>query len=209
MTTVVLAAGRSRRFGPANKLLAEVDGVPLIVRTLRRVMAATDGPVCLVIGHQAHRLRQALARHGLRSARLHIVHSRFARAGMSHSLARGLFAAPRISTAIQVHLGDMPGIDRRTTSGLRRRLNHGYRVARPHHRGQPGHPVRLRRAILPSESEVAQHGLRATLRHIAAAERDRFEAGPHCVADYDRRQMLRVLIQPRTHRHTPSPVRCT
>lgn len=209
MTTIVLAAGRSRRFGLANKLLSDIHGVPLIVLTLRRVLAATDGPVCLVTGHQASRLRHTLARHDLRSPRLRIVHSRLAGSGMSHSLARGLFAAPRLSTAIQIHLGDMPGIDRRVTDGLRRRLNRGAQVARPQHRGKPGHPVRLRRHLIPPESQVAQHGLRGTLQHVPAAERHRFEAGPFCVLDGDRPQMIRVLISAFERCPTPSSVRCT
>ena len=40
---IVLAAGKSRRFGEANKLLAQFEGEPLIVRTLRQVAGVRVG----------------------------------------------------------------------------------------------------------------------------------------------------------------------
>ena len=43
IAAIVLAAGSSRRFGAANKLLAEIDGVPLLARVVARVLAARDG----------------------------------------------------------------------------------------------------------------------------------------------------------------------
>lgn len=57
---IVLAAGASRRMG-RNKLLLEVDGEPMVRRTVRRVLAAGCSPVVVVTGHEGERVRTALA----------------------------------------------------------------------------------------------------------------------------------------------------
>ncbi len=56
---VVLAAGASRRMG-ANKMLLDVDGVPMVRRTVTRVLASGVERAVVVLGHEADRVRQAL-----------------------------------------------------------------------------------------------------------------------------------------------------
>ena len=59
---VVLAAGASRRMGPGrNKMLLELEGEPLARRVVRRALAAGLTPVVAVLGHEADRVREALA----------------------------------------------------------------------------------------------------------------------------------------------------
>lgn len=57
---VVLAAGASRRMG-TNKLLLPVEGEPMVRRTVCRVIDAGCAPIVVVTGHDAERVREALA----------------------------------------------------------------------------------------------------------------------------------------------------
>jgi len=59
---VVLAGGRSTRFGDADKAVATLDGRPLVARVVDAVAAATDEPPVLSVAtaDQAERLRNAL-----------------------------------------------------------------------------------------------------------------------------------------------------
>jgi molybdopterin-guanine dinucleotide biosynthesis protein A len=59
---VVLAGGRSTRFGDADKALATFGGRPLVARAVDAVAAATDGPPLLSVAtdEQAERLADAL-----------------------------------------------------------------------------------------------------------------------------------------------------
>jgi len=57
---IVLAAGASRRMG-RNKMLLELEGEPLVRRAARRALAAGLSPVVVVLGHEADRVRAALA----------------------------------------------------------------------------------------------------------------------------------------------------
>lgn len=57
---VLLAAGTSSRFGDANKLLATVDGEPLVRHAARTLLAAHLARVVAVVGHESDRVRAAL-----------------------------------------------------------------------------------------------------------------------------------------------------
>ena len=62
---VVLAAGNGDRFCNGtrqSKLLEQVLGVPLIVRTLASARAAGIGHVDLIVGYQAERVREVVER---------------------------------------------------------------------------------------------------------------------------------------------------
>ena len=61
---IVLAAGASRRMG-RNKMLLELEGEALVRRAARRALAAGLSPVVVVLGHEADRVRAALADLGL------------------------------------------------------------------------------------------------------------------------------------------------
>jgi molybdenum cofactor cytidylyltransferase len=57
---IVLAAGASRRMG-RNKMLLDVDGVPMVRRTVQRVIDAGASPVIVVLGNEPDAVRAALA----------------------------------------------------------------------------------------------------------------------------------------------------
>ena len=138
IAAVVLAAGQSRRMGTLNKLLIEVDGVPMVRRVAAAALASKAAPVVVVTGHEAERVRAALA--GLDVAFAH--NSDFAE-GMSSSLHCGVEALdPAIDGAV-VCLGDMP----RTSAALIDRLIadfnplEGRAIGVPTYRGKRGNPV--------------------------------------------------------------------
>ncbi len=101
VAAIVLAAGRASRMG-SNKLLAELDDVPIVRRTVAAALASRARPVVVVTGHEAAAVREALA--GLDVVFAH--NPSFAE-GMSTSLRAGLAAAGTADAAL-VCLGDMP-----------------------------------------------------------------------------------------------------
>ena len=60
VAAVVLAAGRSRRMGTVNKLLAPIAGQPLIGYAVAAACASSARPVIVVVGHEAAALRRVL-----------------------------------------------------------------------------------------------------------------------------------------------------
>jgi molybdenum cofactor cytidylyltransferase len=105
IAAVVLAAGRSRRMGGPNKLVAELGGKPLVRRVTEEVLSSRARPVIVVTGHQRERVEAALD--GLPLKKVH--NPSFAE-GLSTSLKAGLAALPPDVDGAIVCLGDMPQV---------------------------------------------------------------------------------------------------
>ena len=60
LAAVLLAAGEARRMQGINKLLLEIDGVPLVRRSAHMLVRAGIEDIVVVLGHQADRVRAAL-----------------------------------------------------------------------------------------------------------------------------------------------------
>ena len=101
---LVLAAGASSRFG-SNKLLAPLEGRPLLQHALDAVAAAGLADVVVVLGDEAPAMEAAIAWRGERRA----VNERPGD-GLSSSLRVGLDAAVEVAgaDAVLVVLGDQP-----------------------------------------------------------------------------------------------------
>jgi molybdenum cofactor cytidylyltransferase len=103
---VVLAAGRSTRFGHgAHKLLTTIGDVPLVRLSVRAAVDAGVGEVVVVTGAKAAAVEQALDGLPVRVVR----EPAFAD-GMALSLRRGVVALARDVDAILISLGDQPSM---------------------------------------------------------------------------------------------------
>jgi molybdenum cofactor cytidylyltransferase len=60
VAAVILAAGESRRFGPENKLLADVGGVPLVRRVTSAIKQEEISEIVVVTGHDRPAVEKAL-----------------------------------------------------------------------------------------------------------------------------------------------------
>lgn len=110
---VLLAAGDSERFGERDKLLATVDGEPLVRRAARTLTDAEVDPVAAVVRPDASDVRDALAGLGLTA-----VENPNAAAGQETSVRRGVAWARERADAVVFALGDMPRVDPGTVDRL-------------------------------------------------------------------------------------------
>ena len=106
IAAIVLAAGQSKRMGAVNKLLCEVDGVPMVARVVDAARASRAEPVVVVTGHESDVIRETL---GGRSVA--VAHNPDFADGMSTSLRVGLDALSDDVDAAIICLGDMPWLD--------------------------------------------------------------------------------------------------
>ena len=91
IAAIVLAAGRSRRMAPHNKLLlADRTGKPMIARVVDNVLSSHARPIIVVTGHQAEQVQKALAGKPVR-----FVHADDYAEGLSASLKAEIAAVPR------------------------------------------------------------------------------------------------------------------
>jgi molybdenum cofactor cytidylyltransferase len=135
---LLLAAGQSRRMGGPNKLLAEIDGLPMVARVAQRLLASRARPIVAVLGNQAEAVDAALGKLPVERVR----NPDFA-AGLSTSLKRGIAALPDDLEGVVVCLGDMPLISGRHMDRLIAAFNpiEGRMIIVPTRRGKRGNPV--------------------------------------------------------------------
>ncbi len=180
---VVLAAGRSSRARPANKLLAPVGGKPMVRRVAETALAARLAPVVVVTGFEAAKVEAALA--GLAVAFAH--NDDYAK-GMGGSIGRGVAALPAEASACVILLGDMPEVTAATVAALAAAFDADAAkdICVPVAGGRRGNPVLFGRAHFAALKTIA--GDRGGKDIVAAHPANVREVGvedPGVFADYD------------------------
>lgn len=138
IAAVVLAAGRSTRMGPENKLLKLVDGAPLVARTVKQVSGADVDQIFVVTGHEHGRVEACLE-----AFTVELVHNPDYRDGLSSSLKAGVAALPGSYEGVLVALGDMPHIGPQVMNKLIAAFNpeENRAICVPTYKGKRGNPV--------------------------------------------------------------------
>lgn len=145
IVALVLAAGRGTRFGQSPKLLAQLDGKPLVRHAVEAALGAGFATL-VVLGHREPEIKAALD-----DLPVGFVFNPIYADGLSTSLKAGFGALPRSAEAAIILLGDMPGI----TPDLLHRLVAAWKAAGrpsaaiPVAAGQRGNPVLLSRQLAP------------------------------------------------------------
>ncbi len=142
LVILVLAAGQSRRMGGRDKLLEQVDAMPLLRRTV--TMAAEVAPVIVALPPPPHPRYACLQ--DLDITRVAVPD---ATDGMNASLRRALASVPTNAQAAMILLADLPDL---TAQDLKKvaqaTVNGSFNVWRGvTEDGLPGHPVVLDRSL--------------------------------------------------------------
>jgi molybdenum cofactor cytidylyltransferase len=152
VAAIVLAAGRSSRMGGANKLLTEIEGLPMVTRAVDVALASRARPVIVVVGHDAPRLRAAI---GDRPVTL-IENPAYA-SGMASSLKAGIVALPVDIDGALVCLADMPQVGPQTLDRLIAAFNplEGRAICVPSWDAKRGNPVLWAKSFFPEIASLA------------------------------------------------------
>jgi molybdenum cofactor cytidylyltransferase len=146
VAALILAAGRGSRFGEAPKLLALLDGKPLVRWVAQAALGSAARPVVVVTGHRAAEVEGALA-----DLPVEIAPNPAYRDGLSSSLKVGFRALPGSAQAAVVLLGDMPLVGSSTIDRLVAAWRDSGRPSAlvPLTGGRRSNPVVLSCALLP------------------------------------------------------------
>ncbi len=200
LATVILAAGGSARLG-RPKQLVRLHGRTLLDRAVSAALAATEGPVIVVVGADGLRLRSVVAR--WRTRRVEIVHHAGWREGMSSSLRRGLDTVPHGARGVLFMLADQPHVDARSLERLiaawRRRPSE---PAAAVYSGRLGVPAILPRSAFGTLRKLA--GDEGARRVLATAPRVARVDLPEAAVDVDTAEDLRKLVRRPARRFGPA-----
>jgi|SRR5579871_327011 len=145
IAAIVLAAGMASRMG-GRKLLALIDGKPMVRHVVDAAQASKATPVILVTGNAAEEVQSAVA-----VPDVTVVSNPDYSKGLSTSLRCGLKAVPADCDGAIIILADMPGV----TPALIDKLIAAFNPAEDRaicvasHRGKRGNPVLWSRRFFP------------------------------------------------------------
>ena len=193
VAAVILAAGEAKRFRRSpdeTKLVAELDGKPIVRHVAEAALASRAHPVLLVIGHAHEQVSSALD--GLM---LEWIHNHAPGAGLSASLKLAVGALPSTARGAVILLGDMP----RIAPSLIDRLIDAFDAAPVEpvavvlvRGGRRGNPVLIGRGLFAA---VGMLGGDKGARDLIAAARENILELPVCGSateiDIDTREDLR------------------
>ncbi|WP_297200371.1 molybdenum cofactor cytidylyltransferase [Thermanaeromonas sp.] len=139
---IVLAAGKSSRFG-APKQLLPVEGLTMVQRVVASAVRSGVGEVVVVLGHRAEEIVPLL-----KGYPVHLSFNPSWQEGMSTSLKAGLLGlSPRVRAAL-VFLADQPGVTPSVLQLLAKAYSEtGKKMVVPYYRGRRGNPVLLDRSL--------------------------------------------------------------
>ena len=151
VSALVLAAGRSTRMGPVNKLLVPLGARAMLRAVVEELEASIVRPIVVVTGHDAERVAGVLAGTGVR-----LVHNPAYREGLSGSIRAGLAALPESAEAAIICLGDMPLIASRHIEKLVAAFDPtaGREICLPVFEGKRGNPVLFARRFFAEMAAI-------------------------------------------------------
>jgi molybdenum cofactor cytidylyltransferase len=167
VAALVLAAGRSRRMAPLNKLLVpDAAGLPMVARVVERVLASRARPVIVVTGHERERVEEALA-----GRPVLFTHAEDYVQGLSASLRAGLAALPPDAEGVMVCLGDMPLVTPEMLDRLMTAFDpeEGRAIVLPTYRGKQGNPMVWAARFIPDMAAITGD---VGARHLLGAHLD-------------------------------------
>lgn len=197
---VVLAAGRSERFGGRPKQLLELGGATLLRRVASAALASRLRQVLVVIGHAAPQMRRELADLGV-----DLLESAAYREGQSTSVRAGLERVDPAARAAMFLPADQPLI----SSSLIDRLITAYEetgrpIVRPRAGGRRGAPVLWDRSLFPEIAALSgDAGGRQLLPRHAEAVLEIEIGDPWELADVDTMDDYRRLEEELRRRSSP------
>ena len=143
---VLLAAGRSERMGPNNKLLLNVDGIPLVRKSAINILNSNVTSMTVVTGFDENKIVNALS--GLN---VNFVKNINFREGLSSSLKAGLANITPTPSAVIICLADMPKIQPEHINQLIENFDplKGWEICIPTNNGKRGNPVLIGSRFFP------------------------------------------------------------
>jgi molybdenum cofactor cytidylyltransferase len=192
VAAIVMAAGRSRRMAPLNKLLvADAQGTPMVARVVDNAIASHARPIIVVTGHERDRVEEALAGRPVIFA-----HAEDYAEGLSASLKAGIAALPENAEGVLVCLGDMPLVAGPMLDRLIAAFDpeEGRAIVMPTFRGKQGNPMLWAREFI---AEIMTITGDVGARHLVGRHGDRMVevemADDAVLRDFDTTDALKGL----------------
>jgi len=142
ISSVLLAAGQSKRMHGENKLTKEIQGIPLIKHSVKNILASSIVELIIVIGYQKEIIQKLIDK----NEKIKFVFNEEFETGMASSIKVGLNHLSENSEFFFICLGDMPKINSSIYNQLIKCRNQKDIIV-PTYKKQQGNPVLFNKSM--------------------------------------------------------------
>ena len=151
ISSILLAAGQSKRMNGENKLIRKILGVPLIKLSVKNILASSVNELLIVLGHQKEIIEKLIDK----NEKIKFVFNKNFENGMASSIKMGLNNLSEKTDAFFICLGDMPMVNSDIYNQLIRSKNNKEIIV-PTYKEQQGNPILFSKFI--KEKIMTIHG---------------------------------------------------
>ena len=136
ISAILLAAGQSKRMRGENKLIKEINGIPLIKLSIINILESCINELIIITGHENQILEETINKNN----KIKIFFNHHYKTGMASSIKKGIENLSKETKAFFICLGDMPMIKKETYNEL---INYVDKkeIIIPTYKNQQGNPV--------------------------------------------------------------------
>ena len=136
ISAILLAAGLSKRMGGENKLTKEIEGIPLIKRSVKNIIASAVDELIIILGYQKEIIEKLIDK----NEKIKFIFNKNFESGIASSIKTGLNHLSENTKAFFICLGDMPMVNQNTYNKLIECKNNKEIIV-PTYKGKQGNPV--------------------------------------------------------------------
>ena len=146
ITAILLAAGQSKRMDGENKLIKEIDGIPLIKYAIKNILGSTVDELIIVVGHEKEIIENIVDK----NKKIKFVYNKDFSNGIASSIKIGLGEVSNKTKNFFISLADMPNVNQNIYNKLIKAKNNYNMKLKPENRkeiviptndGKDGNPV--------------------------------------------------------------------
>ena len=136
ISAILLAAGQSKRMEGENKLIKNIQGIPLIKHSVKNILASSIDELIVVLGHQKETIKKIIDE----NEKIKFVFNKDFESGMASSIKIGIKHLSKKTESFFICLADMPMINKNIYNILIKSKS-DHKIIVPIYKEQRGHPV--------------------------------------------------------------------
>jgi len=136
ISSILLAAGLSKRMKGENKLTKKIQGIPLIKHSVKNILDSSINELIIVLGYQKEIIEKLIDQH----EKIKFVFNKDFESGMSSSIKIGLNHLSNNTEAFFICLGDMPMVSANIYDFLIKSRSQKD-ILVPTYKGRQGNPI--------------------------------------------------------------------
>ena len=142
ISSILLAAGLSKRMNGENKLTKELQDIPLIKLSVKNILASSINELIIVLGHQKEIIEKLIDK----NEKIKFVFNKDFESGMASSIKTGIDNLSEKTEAFFICLGDMPMVSHNIYNQLIKSKDNKEIIV-PNYKGQQGNPVLFNKSM--------------------------------------------------------------